>query len=96
MIKVKYKVLEPVLDFHEAKDNAVCIHPEDNWESRFPVGADNKRNLCRPRGGGHRRCGADPGRLRLCGGADISHKGQPAGNDGDLPQLYLHGTILEG
>ena len=22
------------------------IHPEDNWESRFPVGADNKRNLC--------------------------------------------------
>lgn len=46
MIKVKYKVLEPVLDFHEAKDNAVCIHPEDNWESRFPVGADNKRNLC--------------------------------------------------
>ena len=46
IIKVKYKVLEPVLDFHKAKDNAVCIHPEDNWESRFPVGADNKRNLC--------------------------------------------------
>ena len=45
IIKVKYKVLEPVLDFHKAKDNAVCIHPEDNWESRFPVGADNKRNL---------------------------------------------------
>jgi len=46
IIKVKYKVLEPVLDFHKAKDNAVCIHPEDNWESRFPVGADKKRNLC--------------------------------------------------
>ena len=46
IIKVKYKVLEPVLDFHKAKDNAVCINPEDNWESRFPVGADNKRNLC--------------------------------------------------
>lgn len=46
IIKVKYKVLEPVLDFHEAKDNEICIHPEDNWESRFPVGADNKRNLC--------------------------------------------------
>ena len=26
IIKVKYKVLEPVLDFHKAKDNAVCIH----------------------------------------------------------------------
>ena len=46
MIKVKYQVLEAVLDFHEAKDNPVLIHPEDNWESRFPVGADNKRNLC--------------------------------------------------
>ena len=23
-----------------------CVHPEDNWESRFPVGADNRRNLC--------------------------------------------------
>ena len=22
------------------------FHPEDNWESKVPVGADNKRNLC--------------------------------------------------
>lgn len=49
LIKVKYQVLEAVLDFHEAKDNPVVIHPEDNWESRVPVGADNKRNLCAAR-----------------------------------------------
>lgn len=46
LIKVKYQVLEAVLDFHQAKDNKVVIHPEDNWESRVPVGADNMRNLC--------------------------------------------------
>lgn len=45
-IKVKYDVLEPVLDFHEAKDNPILVHPEDNWQARCPVGADNKRNLC--------------------------------------------------
>lgn len=41
LIKVEYEVLEPVLDFHKA-----LVHPEDNWESLCPVGADNKRNLC--------------------------------------------------
>lgn len=46
IIKVKYQVLDAILDFHDAKDNKILIHPEDNWESRFPVGADNKRNLC--------------------------------------------------
>lgn len=45
-IKVKYKILEPVLDFRTAKDNPVLVHPEDNWVSMTPVGADNKRNLC--------------------------------------------------
>ena len=49
LIKVNYQVLEAVLDFHQAKDNPVVIHPEDNWESRVPVGADNKRNLCAAR-----------------------------------------------
>ena len=44
IIKVRYELLEPVLDFHKAKDNPVLLHPEDNWEST--VGADNKRNLC--------------------------------------------------
>ena len=46
LIKVEYEVLEPVLDFHTAKDNPVLVHPENNWESLCPVGADNKRNLC--------------------------------------------------
>lgn len=46
LIKVEYEVLEPVLDFHKALDNKILVHPEDNWESLCPVGADNKRNLC--------------------------------------------------
>ncbi len=46
LIKVKYDVLEPVLDFRSAKDNKILVHPEDNWRSLCPVGADNKRNLC--------------------------------------------------
>lgn len=52
LVKVEYEVLEPVLDFHTAKDNPVLVHPEDNWESLAPVGADNKRNLC-----AHDECG---------------------------------------
>lgn len=46
LIKVKYEVLQPVLDFHTAKDNKILVHPEDNWVSLCDVGADNKRNLC--------------------------------------------------
>lgn len=46
MIRVKYQVLPALLDYHEAIDNEILVHPEDNWESRFPVGADNRRNLC--------------------------------------------------
>ena len=46
LIKVEYQVEEPVLDFHKAKDNPILVHPEENWESLCPVGADNKRNLC--------------------------------------------------
>ena len=46
LIKVQYEVLEPILDFHTAKDNRILVHPENNWESLVPVGADNKRNLC--------------------------------------------------
>ncbi len=46
MIKVKYQVLDAVLDFRTALDNPVLVHPEETWESLFPVGADNKRNLC--------------------------------------------------
>ena len=46
LIKVRYQVLEPLLDFHKAKDNPILIHPEDSWNAPCPVGADNKRNLC--------------------------------------------------
>ena len=46
LIKVKYEVLEPVLDIHTAKDNKILVHPEENWRALCPVGADNKRNLC--------------------------------------------------
>ncbi|MGI6069670.1 MAG: xanthine dehydrogenase family protein molybdopterin-binding subunit [Blautia sp.] len=45
-IRVKYKVLPALLDFHEAKDHKILIHPEDNWHALSPVGADNRRNLC--------------------------------------------------
>ena len=46
LIKVQYEVLPAVLDYHTALDNPVLVHPEKNWESLAPVGADNKRNLC--------------------------------------------------
>ena len=45
-IKVKYRVEEPVLDMHKAKDGPILVHPEDKWEAKVPVGADNRRNLC--------------------------------------------------
>ena len=53
LIKVEYEVLEAVLDYHTAKDNPILVHPEDNWESLAPVGADNRRNLC-----AHDECGS--------------------------------------
>lgn len=46
LIKTEYVVLKPVLDFRKAKDNPVLVHPEEDWKSLCPVGADNKRNLC--------------------------------------------------
>lgn len=53
LIKVEYEVLEPVLDFRQAKDNPVLVHPEESWESLCPVGADNNRNLCASGGEAH-------------------------------------------
>ena len=46
LIRVRYQVLEAVLDPHEALDGPILVHPEDNWRSLCPVGADNHRNLC--------------------------------------------------
>ena len=45
LIKVKYQVLEAVLDFRTAKDNPVLVHPEDDWFPPCQVGGDPKRNL---------------------------------------------------
>ncbi len=45
VVKVKYNVLEPVLDFHKAKDNPVLVHPEDDWYPPVDVGGDVKRNV---------------------------------------------------
>lgn len=46
LIRVKYEVLEPVLDFRTAKDNPVLVHPEDDFLTLKDVGADRQRNLC--------------------------------------------------
>lgn len=45
LIKVEYKVLEPILDFEKALDNPILIHPEDGICEMFPIGFDPKRNL---------------------------------------------------
>ena len=52
LVKVKYNVLEPVLDFHKAKDNPVLVHPEDDWYPPVDVGGDAKRNVI-----AHELCG---------------------------------------
>lgn len=45
LIKVTYRELEPLLDFHKAKDNEVLVHPEEDWFPPVEVGGDSKRNL---------------------------------------------------
>ena len=47
LIKVKYEVLDAVLDFREAMDNEIVVHPEDNFVVLNDyINADNKRNIC--------------------------------------------------
>ncbi len=45
LIKVKYQVLDALLDFRQAKDNPILVHPEENWSAPNAVGSDNRRNL---------------------------------------------------
>lgn len=45
-IKVKYRVEDPVLVIHTAKDNPILVHPEEDWYMPIPAGGDNRRNLC--------------------------------------------------
>lgn len=46
LIKVKYRVEEPVLDLMTALDYPVLVHPEEDWKQLCPVGGDPARNLC--------------------------------------------------
>ena len=45
LIRVEYEILEPVLDMHQAKDNAILVHPEEDWYPPCEVGGDHLRNL---------------------------------------------------
>lgn len=45
LLKIKYQILEPVLDLREAKDAKSVIHPEEDWRALVEVGGDPKRNL---------------------------------------------------
>ena len=51
MIRVKYELLPPVIDFEQALDNPSVIHPEADYFNNFPIGGDVKRNLLAS--GGH-------------------------------------------
>ena len=46
LIKVKYEVLEAVLDYTTAKDSEVIVHPEDDFKTLVEIGADQHQNLC--------------------------------------------------
>ena len=45
LIKVRYEVLEAVLDYHTALDNPILVHPEEDWEPPCEVGGSSRRNL---------------------------------------------------
>lgn len=45
LIKVKYEVLEPVLDFRTALDHPGIVHPEEDWKILYEQGSQVKRNL---------------------------------------------------
>ena len=44
LIKIKYEVLEPVLDFEKAKDNPIRVHDDDSF-AKAPFGYAPERNL---------------------------------------------------
>lgn len=44
-IGVEYEILKPVLDFENAADNSVVIHPEPEIHDMFPIGFKPKRNI---------------------------------------------------
>ena len=38
LIKVQYEVLEPILDFHKAKDNKILVHRKTTGRALFRLG----------------------------------------------------------
>lgn len=44
-LRVKYEVLDPVLDFEKAEDAASIIHNEDDYANPMDIGGDPKHNL---------------------------------------------------
>jgi CO/xanthine dehydrogenase Mo-binding subunit len=45
LVQVEYEVLKPVLDFEDAIDNPVVVHPENDIYENFPIGFEPKRNI---------------------------------------------------
>ncbi len=45
LVNVEYEVLPAVLDFEQAIDNPVVIHPEPEIHDMFPIGFEPKRNI---------------------------------------------------
>ncbi len=45
LIVTEYEILEPVLDFENAADNPIVIHPEPEIHEMFPIGFKPKRNI---------------------------------------------------
>lgn len=46
LIKVKYEVFEPVLDFEQAIDHSSVVHPEEDLICNFNIGMQKSRNIC--------------------------------------------------
>ncbi len=44
LIKVEYDILPAILDYREALDNEILIHPEEDWTESDWSNGDNKRN----------------------------------------------------
>lgn len=45
LIRVDYEVRRPLLDFKQALDHEIVVHPEENFRALCDVGTDAKRNL---------------------------------------------------
>ncbi|KPU46191.1 xanthine dehydrogenase molybdenum-binding subunit [Oxobacter pfennigii] len=45
LIKVKYEVLKPVLNFEESMDNEAIVHTEDDVHCNFEIGMEKERNI---------------------------------------------------